>query len=255
MCMSIVASAFQYGCAPTLMPATTMLISPPSWVNSTIRLSAAATQSMFSVPDSIEIRAPADSAYHSSGTRIRSARSSAAITRRHSGSDSAPSDFVGSPSSTTRVTPCGCRSGRRGDHARDDRRGVAPLRPVDRHQRVVVVEVVLDEVAEQAGQLVRVDRVAAARARAPSAGSRRAARPARPTARRRSARCRRWRRRRCARRSWPARRCSRSRCRPMNRISSSPAPAVVGSTRPAIVSISSRVSRSAARRRSRSGWC
>ena len=107
VCMSIVASAFQYGCAPTLMPVTTMLISPPSWVNSTIRLSAAATQSMFSVPDSMEIRAPADSAYHSSGTRMRSARSSAAITRRHSGSDSAPSDFVGSPSSRTLVTPCG----------------------------------------------------------------------------------------------------------------------------------------------------
>ncbi len=122
VCMSIVASAFQYGWAPTLMPATTMLISPPSWVNSTIRLSAAATQSMFSVPDSIEIRAPADSAYHSSGTRIRSARSSAAITRRHSGSDSAPSDFVGSPSSTTRVTPSRVALGRRGDHARDDRR-------------------------------------------------------------------------------------------------------------------------------------
>ncbi len=51
VCMSIVASAFQYGWAPTLMPATTMLISPPSWVNSTIRLSAAATQSMFSVPE------------------------------------------------------------------------------------------------------------------------------------------------------------------------------------------------------------
>ena len=41
VCMSIVASAFQYGWAPTLMPATTMLISPPAWVNSTIRLSAA----------------------------------------------------------------------------------------------------------------------------------------------------------------------------------------------------------------------
>ena len=84
-----------------------MLISPPAWVNSTIRLSAAATQSMFSVPEVIEIRAPADSANHSSGTRIRSARSSAAITRAHSGSDSAPSDLVGSPSSTTRVTPSG----------------------------------------------------------------------------------------------------------------------------------------------------
>ena len=40
MCMSIVASAFQYGCAPTLMPATTTLISPPAWVNSMIRRSA-----------------------------------------------------------------------------------------------------------------------------------------------------------------------------------------------------------------------
>ena len=68
VCISIVASAFQYGCAPTLMPATTMLISPPAWVNSTIRFSAFATQSMFSVPESIEIRAPADSANHSTGT-------------------------------------------------------------------------------------------------------------------------------------------------------------------------------------------
>ena len=164
VCMSIVASAFQYGCAPTLMPATTMLISPPSWVNSTIRLSAAATQSMFSVPDSMEIRAPADSAYHSSGTRIRSARSSAAITRRHSGSDSAPSDFVGSPSSTTLVTPCGCRrvgvvttpatiaacsapSAGPPAPARGRRRGRARRSPPSRP-----------------GQLVRVDRVAAARA-------------------------------------------------------------------------------------------
>ena len=30
VCMSMVASAFQYGWAPTLMPATTMLISPPA---------------------------------------------------------------------------------------------------------------------------------------------------------------------------------------------------------------------------------
>ena len=34
VCMSIVASAFQYGWAPTLMPVTTTLTSPPSWVNS-----------------------------------------------------------------------------------------------------------------------------------------------------------------------------------------------------------------------------
>src|SRR3954471_24380235 len=67
VCMSIVASAFQYGCAPTLMPATTTLISPPPWVNVMIRRSARATQSMFSVPLSIEIRAPEDSANHSTG--------------------------------------------------------------------------------------------------------------------------------------------------------------------------------------------
>ena len=162
VCMSIVASAFQYGCAPTLMPATTMLISPPAWVNSTIRLSAAATQSMFSVPDSMEIRAPADSAYHSSGTRSRSARSSAAMTRRHSGSDSAPSDLVGSPSSTTRVTPWGCRGVAVVTTPATMAAVLRPLGPVHRHQRAGLVEVVLGEVAEQAGQLVRVDRVAAA---------------------------------------------------------------------------------------------
>ncbi len=108
VCMSIVASAFQYGWAPTLMPATTTLISPPCWVNSTIRRSAAATQSMFSVPESIEIRAPAERANHSTGTCMRSARSRAAMMRRHSGSETEPSDFVGSPQSTTRVTPSGC---------------------------------------------------------------------------------------------------------------------------------------------------
>ncbi len=108
VCMSMVASAFQYGWAPTLMPATTTLISPPAWVNSTIRRSVRAIQSMFSVPESMEMRAPADTANHSSGMPSRSARSSAAITRAHSGSDSAPSALVGSPSSTTRRTPSGC---------------------------------------------------------------------------------------------------------------------------------------------------
>ena len=110
VCMSMVASAFQYGCAPTLMPATTTLISPPAWVKVTIRRSARATQSMFSVPEFIAIRAPADSANHSTGTGNRSARSSAAMIRAHSGSDTAPSARVGSPSSTTRVIPSGCSS-------------------------------------------------------------------------------------------------------------------------------------------------
>ncbi len=108
VCISIVASAFQNGWAPTLMPATTMLNSPPAWVNWMIRRSAAPTQSMFSVPESIEIRAPELSVYHSSGTRIRSARSRAAMIRRHSGSATAPSPRVGSPDSTIRVIPSGC---------------------------------------------------------------------------------------------------------------------------------------------------
>ena len=111
VCISIVASAFQYGWAPTLIPATTTLISPPAWVNVTIRRSARATQSMFSVPESIEIRAPADRANHSTGTDIDSARSRAATTRTHSASATAPSALVGSPSSTTRVMPSGCRGG------------------------------------------------------------------------------------------------------------------------------------------------
>ena len=89
------------------MPATTTLISPPSWVNSTIRFSALATQSMFSVPDSIEIRAPAETANHSTGTRISSARSRAAMIRAHSASATAPRARSGSPQSSTRVTPSG----------------------------------------------------------------------------------------------------------------------------------------------------
>ena len=107
VCMSIVASAFQYGWAPTLMPATTMLTSPPAWVCSTSRRSTRATQSRFSLPESMAIRAPADRANHSMGARIRSARSTAASSRRHSASVIEPIALVGSPSTATRVMPSG----------------------------------------------------------------------------------------------------------------------------------------------------
>ena len=110
VCMSMVASAFQYGCAPTFTPVTTRLISPPACVNVTIRRSTRAIQSMFSVPLSIEIRAPADTANQSTGTPSASARSMAAAIRRHSGSASAPMARLGSPSSTTRCMPSGCRA-------------------------------------------------------------------------------------------------------------------------------------------------
>ena len=107
VCISIVASAFQYGWAPTLMPVTTTLTSWPAWVNSMSRRSTAAIQSMFSVPLSMAMRAPAERANHSSGTPSDSARSRAAMIRRHSGSASEPSALVGSPKSATRTMPSG----------------------------------------------------------------------------------------------------------------------------------------------------
>ena len=69
VCISIVASAFQYGWPPTLMPVTMMLTSPPAWVNSISRRRVSAIQSMFSVPESMAISAPEDTAYHSTGSR------------------------------------------------------------------------------------------------------------------------------------------------------------------------------------------
>ena len=101
------ASAFQYGWPPTLMPVTTMLISPPPWVNSMIRRSVRAIQSMFSVPDSIEISAPEETANHSTGTPMSAARARAALTIRHSGSARLPRPRVGSDSMITRVMPSG----------------------------------------------------------------------------------------------------------------------------------------------------
>src|SRR5450756_1499973 len=92
VCKSMVASAFQYGWAPTLIPATMTFTSPPAWVKVINRRSARATQSMFSVPLSMEIMAPEDRANHSTGTAISSARSRAAMIRAHSASATDPSD-------------------------------------------------------------------------------------------------------------------------------------------------------------------
>ena len=63
---------------------------------------------MFSVPESIAIFAPADTANHSTGAvQLPGQRDAPRSTRRHSGSASAPSARVGSPSSTTRRMPSG----------------------------------------------------------------------------------------------------------------------------------------------------
>ena len=102
---------------------------------------------MFSVPLSIAISAPEDTANHSTGTCIRSARSSAAMIRRHSGSARLPSPRVGSPSSATRVMPSGTFVGVVREQPDDEVRGVEPRFAVDRHEHAVGLEVVLDEAA------------------------------------------------------------------------------------------------------------
>jgi hypothetical protein len=109
VCISIVASAFQYDWAPTLIPVTTTLTSPPAWVNVIRRRNTRATQSMFSVPLSMAILAPEDTASHSTGTPSEEARSIAATIRRHSGSETEPRALVGSPRITTRIIPSGYR--------------------------------------------------------------------------------------------------------------------------------------------------
>ena len=62
---------------------------------------------MLSVPESMAIFAPAESANQSIGSCSRWAMSSAAMIRTHSGSDSDPSAWVGSPSSVIRAIPSG----------------------------------------------------------------------------------------------------------------------------------------------------
>ena len=134
VCCSMVASAFQYGWAPTLMPATMMLISPPSWVNVMIRRSALATPSMFSVPLSIEIFAPEDRVNHSTGTPSSSARSmrghhDRALGDRHRAERLGRVAEQRDPGDALRVP-----GGRRGDHARRPRRPCS-ARPAGRPGR------------------------------------------------------------------------------------------------------------------------
>ena len=161
VCISMVASAFQYGWAPTLMPATMTLISPPSWVKVMIRRSARDTQSMFSVPLAIEMVAPEDSANHSTGTDSFSARSIAATTRRAFGFGDGAQCFGGVAEQRDPGHALGVAVGRAGHHADDQPGGVASVGAVHRDQRAGVVEVVFDEAAvgagEQRDQFVGVD--------------------------------------------------------------------------------------------------
>ncbi len=121
------------------MPITMMLISWPACVNSMSRRSTFAIQSMFSVPLSIAIFAPAESANHSSGTRICSAMSSAAMMRAHSGLASDPTSLLGSPRMMTRVIPSGNFSVTLRTSPTTTFAVFCPYGPVDRHELAIRV--------------------------------------------------------------------------------------------------------------------
>ena len=163
MCMSIVASAFQYGCAPTLMPVTTTLISPPRLRelddppqhrrDPVHVLGAGVHRDLGAGGD----REPLDRHAEPLGEVERGDDA------RHSGSASEPSPRVGSPSSATRSMPSGWRSVALRISPTTMLGGVRGGRPVDRDE-LAVVEVVLLEVAvEQLHDLGRVHEPTAAR--------------------------------------------------------------------------------------------
>ena len=136
------------------MPVTTTLISPPAWVNSTIRRRTSAIQSMFSVPLSIAILAPAESANHSSGN--------AELLGQVERGDDPPALGLGQRAERARRVaqqdhaqhPLRIALGDVADRADDDARLVGRRRPVDGHEAAVVVEVVLDEGARPDGRAV-----------------------------------------------------------------------------------------------------
>ena len=135
MCISIVASAFQYGWAPTLIPATTTLTSPPRWVCSTRRRNTRATQSRFSLPESMAILAPADRANHSIGTSSSTARSIAASSRTAFGFGDRPHRLGRVAEHGHARDTLGMPIGRGADDTHHDAGGVPAGRTFDRHER------------------------------------------------------------------------------------------------------------------------
>ena len=113
----------------------------------TIRRSAAATQSMFSVPESMAILAPEETANHSTGTLE--------LLGEVERGDDAPALGLGQRAERARRVAeqdhaqhaLGVALGAVADQPDDDAGAVGGRRPVDRHEVALVVEVVLDEVA------------------------------------------------------------------------------------------------------------
>ena len=239
MCMSIVASAFQYGWAPTLMPgdhdvdlAAVLgeLDDPLERGGHPVHVLGARAHRD---PRAGRQREPLQRHPHPLGQVERGDHPAALRLRqraqrlRRVAEQHHPGDALGVP------------LGRRGDHAGDDRRAcccpfgrsTGTSAPVSSRSYSTKCR----PAGEQAGQLVRVRRCRAGRAQHLLPVVVQRLRSARSAARRRAAA-----RRRPASKvirtaisvSSPVR---RSRWRAMNRTSSSPAPAVVGSTRWAIV--------------------
>ena len=100
---------------------------------------------MFSVPLSIEILAPAESAYHSSGTPIDSAMSSAPRMRRHSGSASDPTSRLGIAEQRDARHAFRILRGPVRQEPDDHVRRVLPVGPLDRHQRPGLVQIEFQE--------------------------------------------------------------------------------------------------------------
>jgi hypothetical protein len=115
---------------------------------------------MFSVPEVIEIRAPAESANHSSGPhpfgQIQRGDHPCAFRPRQRVERLRRVAEQHDPGDTFAML-----LGGRGHDTRHDRRVISAFRPIYRRQRAGVVEIVLDEAAagagEQVGQLIRVD--------------------------------------------------------------------------------------------------
>ena len=161
MCISIVASAFQYGCAPTLMPATTTLISPPAWVNVMIRRSTRGHPvHVLGAAVHRDLRAgrqrePLDRHAHPLG-EVDGRDDPAALRLGHRAQRARRVAEEGDAGDAL-----GVLLGRGADDPDHDARPVAPRRSIHRHEPPVLVEVVLDEVApvsgEQPDELVGVD--------------------------------------------------------------------------------------------------
>ena len=129
-----------------MIPSITRFTSPPAWVKLTRRRRTRAIQSIFSTPLSIEILAPAEIGEPFQGTPFSSAKSRAAMIRRHSASASAPETLAriaqkDHASHALWILVCEVP-----DDANDDIGCVPPVGTIDWNQTAAGIEIILNEV-------------------------------------------------------------------------------------------------------------